>query len=1030
MISNPHHNHTTTTVTANDHHHFNNSHTTSEIIYMGSSWLACLVILVHHCDTIVASTGVETTSSSSQPSPPQPLFAIQTMLHRIRRVKLTEAIDIEIEEWSDTNQKMQLLQQYSVVMDHDDHPAFRSALGHWYMRHLQPSSQQPSHQTFLTKLMVAVIPEMVIVARQAQSEEQIKAELSLTTCAILIYVMAYQQVKDDVARCHGTTSTHNDTIHRNAVTPLLSMTISTLVTIVFRWWYTTTATTTTTTTSIVSMIQDTYRQVQARLIQYQQSNRHDDDDSSNTMFSRISTETSNAWSVALLCTIAAIPDAILASPGGARGRLSIDPRAIQMGSAALRQLDTKDFATILLNEYNTYHHHHHHSSTNAQFIDRYIMYACERWVTYLPLDHTILSVIEPYLQSTNRHTLPLLIAIYESATWTIDQIISSYIGLSSSDQQQQQQQQQQNKKKQSSRSKKRHKEIVDSHSTDQLRYDAMAEMQLRGDIAYHITIHCWNHLSQMNQEAMEQLHLQQTSSQNIPVEGEGPIGCMTACANACLPHIVRYPIIVHGSELFYNISQQIQQICRSPDKSIRALSYEPLYTLHAVLVDVWSEDAESKSQSDTSVVENVVVDHFFHCAINLASVCNYPTTYFDHLCAESDHDLEIERNDVRDLLRTVSGCTNESTVGFSDYPSDVSIQILSRLVASCKDSIFNTQQRQGVLSETVIHAFSALAKPINHLSKCYVQQQRASTTNANATAITTTRHILLTVLQVLLEVNRFVVDAFQQLSLSSQLLLPISRTVNIGNSSFAPCLAALSSIPDVDMTDGVQNVLDRIILGSIFSLEEIPELAGPSILEHSMYDIRGTMRGPGGEDHVGCLTLMRYANEDHTLASRMIVSSSPYIGRLCELHQTLKQIEVDRGPTVFHGRGVTPQTRRILLGSLCHLEVLSQGQLGASSMLNQLFIVAIESIAQYHSSMSNVSNVSQIDFFRINESTLDIVAFTPTIITTLFDSNEPRYSHCLEVVTSAFVNGYHMLHNIGSILQVRIESFRCHVCTW
>jgi hypothetical protein len=148
----------------------------------------------------------------------------------------------------------------------------------------------------------------------------------------------------------------------------------------------------------------------------------------------------------------------------------------------------------------------------------------------------------------------------------------------------------------------------------------------------------------------------------------------------------------------------------------------------------------------------------------------------------------------------------------------------------------------------------------------------------------------------------------------------------------------------------------------------------------------------------------------------MILASSPYIGRLCELHQSLKQMEVDRGPMIYHGRGVTPQTRRILLGSLCHLEVISQGQLGASSVLNQLFVAAVDGIAQFHATINK--SISQMDLFQINESTLDIVAFTPTIIKVLFETNEPRYSSCLEVVTSSFVKGYSSLQNDGSIFQV------------
>jgi hypothetical protein len=397
--------------------------------------------------------------------------------------------------------------------------------------------------------------------------------------------------------------------------------------------------------------------------------------------------------------------------------------------------------------------------------------------------------------------------------------------------------------------------------------------------------------------------------------------------------------------------------------------------------------------------------------MKLASVCEYPAHYFDHLSAESDQDLEIERNDVRDLLRTVGGSVEGgSTVdtGSTDYPLEVTTRILAKLLDACNEAVVSARQRQELCSEAAVHAFSSLAKPVNHLAKCF----------ARSRAPESVRIILGTALHVLVEVNQMAVGAFQQ-SLPERKVLPFSRIVNIGNASFAPFLSAVLALQEEKMTEGLTLFLDVAIHGSILSLEQIPELPAPSILDHSIYDIRGTMRGPGGEDHVGCLTLMRCAFEDDALARKMVLSSARYISRLCELHQQLKQIEVERGQLVFHGRGVTPQTRRILVGALCHLELISEGQLGASSMLTSLFSSAIDSIASFQSNSTHGEQA----LFLITETTLDLASFTPTIVTSLFESNvdDPRRTECLEVLTTACVHGYHRLSatDDGSLLQVR-----------
>ena len=139
----------------------------------------------------------------------------------------------------------------------------------------------------------------------------------------------------------------------------------------------------------------------------------------------------------------------------------------------------------------------------------------------------------------------------------------------------------------------------------------------------------------------------------------------------------------------------------------------------------------------------------------------------------------------------------------------------------------------------------------------------------------------------------------------------------------------------------------------------------------------------------------------------MVQASVRYMSRLCELHQALKRIEVERGKGVLHGRGVCPQTRRILVGTLCHLEHRSNGQLGASNMLSGLVKATIAAIARFRSK----SDYGEEDYFIMTESTLDLASFSPTIVASLFQSCDPDdgRTDCLEVLTNTCVNGYQRL---------------------
>jgi hypothetical protein len=115
------------------------------------------------------------------------------------------------------------------------------------------------------------------------------------------------------------------------------------------------------------------------------------------------------------------------------------------------------------------------------------------------------------------------------------------------------------------------------------------------------------------------------------------------------------------------------------------------------------------------------------CSMKLAARCGYPVGYFDNLEMNSDEELEIERNDVRDLLRTQvatpSLAPSASHIQSGD-PSPtgsirnlVSLKLLVRLLAQCEQSLLAIQDPRVVFEEVVAHAFSSLGKD---LSGCIV----------------------------------------------------------------------------------------------------------------------------------------------------------------------------------------------------------------------------------------------------------------------------------------------------------------------
>lgn len=250
--------------------------------------------------------------------------------------------------------------------------------------------------------------------------------------------------------------------------------------------------------------------------------------------------------------------------------------------------------------------------------------------------------------------------------------------------------------------------------------------------------------------------------------------------------------------------------------------------------------------------------------------------------------------------------------------------------------------------------------------------------------------------------NSKLLEAFYSSQQSGIKLLPLSRIANISTGTLAPTISMVLALPE--LRDRVAYLINVSVRAAAASVDLIPELAAESSLPQNHYDIRGTMRGPGGEDHVGILALMRLVIASNEVA-RVIGCLPNCVTSLCNLHQKLKDIEQIRGKGVDHGQGVTPKSRRILLNAICQIELISEGQGGASRILMDLFQASCAAISSWKGNRT----LGEHEMFQITESALDLASFPSTIICSLFNGTDSLHRECLEVLLYSCTSGYQFL---------------------
>ena len=837
----------------------------------GSSWLACLALLCRHdCD------------------PVERLFCAQTLSHRLRRLKVCEAVDWEMDANS-------LIEASQLSMEQ---------MVQLYIAFVQ--SIDPA----LAANISSFVPSVGL------DEDQIKGQLSLITLGFITHRL----------------SSLPFTQHTQ---PLLTTLGASLASLALRLRYTPRSMSQNQAASAVPIVQ-----------MILQSLHHG----------------TNPSEVCLCFCLGAIPDTLLGSPGGARGRLSIDPRCLTASHDELRTPGTGIHLVWEVLKGTT---------------DPALLWTCERWAKFLPLP---LEFLEPtlkfaeYNMGSHRAAMAYIITIMESGSWTADQILSFSLGISSD-----QQNHQAARKRQTSKSKKRQKERLQEGSTDDRVQQAEQECQHRGEMSCKALALVWNKLQQLIQ------HIASSDS-----SGEGPLGCLCASANTCLPYLVKYGSGI-SVDMALSLMKYLEQMCAHPDRNVRGLTFEPLSSLHAAVTATKSLSIE---------LETMIVDHLHQCSVRLSFSCAYPATYFHNMSADNDEELEIERNDVRDVLRAI--CSN----GEDTYsaPAKTPWQVLDKILVTCGEAITKQLDGDSLPHETLVHTISALAKPINQLAEAYLRNELPS-----PEAILTLRNAY----HILRLVGEKLVYALPNLPVSET--FAVSRLHCLSLSSLSPSFAFVCKKFEItkQVDNGLWAELDPALRfgmqAAALSTIQIPELAAASTLNETQYDIVGAMRSPGGEDHVGILAFMRLSGEGDELARAIMKighENGALLMDLCSLHEQLKMIENERQPGAHHGKGVCPKTRRILLETISTLVDVSKRSTGllpdngdqAESLLMNLFHSAVAAI-----SGSDLSKMDAILYFQVCEVTFDVAAFAKELIHSISDEVFFR------VLAETGVSGYKLL---------------------
>lgn len=542
------------------------------------------------------------------------------------------------------------------------------------------------------------------------------------------------------------------------------------------------------------------------------------------------------FAVCVCSSLAAIPDAIFGSPGGARGRLSIDPKYVRR---CYRELNDKrqgvDLVKRIFYGLTSLSHSWIGSKELSFKVDHHMLIVCERWAKFLTLPLEFLEMIIPLVEryfdpassdsdpAMKRVVFSFFIRLYEGACMEAEEIHSMYLGLSS---EQLDSSDQDGRKRPGSKSKRRLKERAESASSqdsgEYLHTQAEREALDRGEVACRTSVLIWSLIFKSVDSQLGCLN-------NLDaIDGEGEIGCLIACISACVPHIIEYSCEMKYPQLLQNLIWSIGKVCCSSSRYVRTLSLEIIERIHSALVTRTQNFLDMNSFSE---FEKSIALFLCECSIQLAYQCAYPLNYFADMTEESDEDLENERNDVRDVLRSICDVENP---GY--HPSIISLLILENILELCLHRLNDTPIES---AETMVHILSSLAKPVNWI--CTYFHSYGSSLSLKALNLT---------VRCFHKVSEKLLD-FLSSSSPSLLAFPVIRLVSLAIASFSPTFNFVGMYLNQQPDEYNAFTLYYSMLGlsasvASLSLHKVPELYGDNskaIITH--LNIKGAMRAPG-----------------------------------------------------------------------------------------------------------------------------------------------------------------------------------------
>lgn len=819
--------------------------------------------------------------------------------------------------------------------------------------------------------------------------------------------------------------------------------------------------------------------------------------------------------IALCHTVSQLPDSLLGSIGGARGKLSLEKNLLYQANSEIRTYGTTylisqdclaPFISLACAYSSSSRTNNSTADTNTLVVDIQevlqisLVYTFQKFAQHIPLNTHLVSQIVPsfilplFLSTTQEQNivnkkkkshhliqesiLSFLQSIFDMACYTPEQILAFSSGisiLSSSNHTSKDKGKLTGGKKgkvasmknsASKTTKKRYEKRLNnlSQSENNPLGIATLESEQQKQVAMQIAIYFMSHFETLL-VALNSHHEKEKDEE----QKERILDVVCSCCSACLPYIIQLilhddmnnnntqqqqQIINAASELFPKMLDLLQQqICCSNSTRIRYLAISPIFSLYS---EATSHTLQTLNANQDALL-NYSLQGIFSCVMTLAEKCAYPHNYFhpNYLGEEVDEELERERNDIRDLLRLVTTTPQQQTTkqnNDSHLNIIFALELLNRIVQVCHDAVnkieTNNNNNNEMPSEVVLHALSALAKPLNKLTSTVLSMTNNNNNNHSQHKqyyIEKGCETIQFTMQTLLKSSQILNQGFATTNMTSSvtIMLPISRLLCIGIASLAPMFSNLlmTSTPPTNnnnnnenflhMLQILQNTARECLISSIHMAFQstllIPEILHPFDVSDGSNDIRGAMHTPGGEDHVGALLIMRLCNEAN-ICTHLFTNENDqtqFLNELSNLVNQLSDIEIKRGYGVNHGQGVIPKSKRILIESASRVAVMFCSSSSSSStppssslpvnvqnILYGMMNIYLDQILALLSSGQQHPPMTKEVYYYGCEACFSLAAFSNEILMTRFlteqnsrDGVNDRLCRAIDILVLMCING-------------------------